>query len=306
MVSIKHILCPVDFSDSSRHALAHAVALAAWYEARLTVIHVFVQMPVVDVAAPLQPFGMTPVALTSMDRDHLLSVLRRFATPLSGSVPLDVVLLEAPDARSEIVAHAGVAGADMLVMGAHGRSGVERLLLGSVTEKVLRRARCPVLVVPRHAPDPAGVHGAPFRRILCPIDFSPASSRALAYALDFAEEADAHLTLLHAIEMPPELGEIPVHGEVNVDAVRAAAEAESLRRLRALVPAEARDYCTIHTAVVEGRAHRHILETASDQAADVIVMGVQGRGALDLLFFGSTTQAVVRGAGCPVLTVPTA
>jgi nucleotide-binding universal stress UspA family protein len=304
MVSITRVVCPVDFSDSSRHALAHAAAVAAWYEARLTVIHVFAPVPVVDVAASLQPYGMSPIALKEVDREDLLAILRRFVTPLTGQVPVDVLLLEAPDSRSEILAQAEALGADVLVMGAHGRSGVERLLLGSVTEKVLRKARCPVMVVPRHASDPATPQSAPFRRIVCAIDFSAGSERALAYALDFAQEADAQLTLLHAIEMPPELKEIPIDGDVNVDAVRAAAEAECLRRLRALVPADARTYCTVHTTVVAGRAHREILKLASAEQADLIVMGVQGRAALDLMLFGSNTQAVIRGASCPVLTVP--
>ncbi len=304
MVSIRRVLCPVDLSDSSRHALAHAAAVAAWYDARLIVIHVFAAVPVVDVAASLQPYGMSPIALREVDRDDLLAVLRRFVTPVTGPLPVDVLLLEALDSRAEILAQAEALGADVLVMGAHGRSGVERLILGSVTEKVLRKARCPVLVVPRHASDPVTLHAAPFKRIVCAIDFSPGSVRALAYALDFAQEADAELTLVHAIEVPPELREIPVNGEVNVDAVRAAAEADCLRRLRDLVPASSRTYCTIHTMVVEGRAHRQILQLASEGQADLIVMGVQGRAALDLMLFGSNTQAVIRGASCPVLTVP--
>jgi nucleotide-binding universal stress UspA family protein len=304
MIPMTRILCPVDFSDSARHALTHAWAIAAWYGARLVVVHVFAPVPAADVAASLQPFGMPPpAALTEADRGQLLERLTRFVDPVARRMPAEVMLLEAPDARAEIVSQARTLAADLLVMGAHGRSGVERLVLGSVTEKVLRKAPCPVLVVPRHAADPAPSNGAPFRRILCPIDFSPASHRALAYALDFAQEADARLTLLHALEVPPELREVAISGDVNVDAIRAAAEADSLRRLRAIVPAAAREYCTIHTAVVEGRAHRHILQVAADEQSDVIVMGVQGRGALDLMLFGSNTQAVIRGAGCPVLTV---
>jgi nucleotide-binding universal stress UspA family protein len=302
MISIDHILCPVDFSDSSRHALAHAAAVVAWYEARLTILHV-APMAGADAAATLQPYGLSPIAFREIDRDELLESLREFVTSAIGEVPFDLLLADAPDSRSEILAQAGALGPDVLVMGAHGRSGVERLLLGSVTEKVVRKARCPVLVVPRHAADPAQSRSAPFGRIVCAIDFSKGSERALAYALDFAEEADAQLTLLHAIEMPPELREIPTSGDVNVGPIRAAAEAECLRRLRALVPPGACDYCTIHTTVVEGRAYRHILDVAAGERADLIVMGVHGRGALDLMLFGSNTQAVIRGASCPVLTV---
>lgn len=304
MIAIRNILCPVDFSDASRHALAHASAIAAWYEARLIVMHVSAPVPVFDVASSLDMHLAPPVTLKALGRDDLLAVLRRFVTPVVGEAPVDMLLLEASDPRSEILAQAAALEADLLVMGAHGRSGFERLLVGSVTEKVLRKAGCPVLVVPHRAADPVPSESAPFRRIVCAIDFSSGSERALAYALDLAEEADAQLTLLHAIELPPELREIPVHGDVNVDAVRAAAEAECLRRLRALVPAEAHTYCTVHTTVIEGRAHRQIMKLAADEQADLIVMGIEGRGAVDLMVFGSNTQAVIRDAGCPVLAIP--
>jgi nucleotide-binding universal stress UspA family protein len=139
--------------------------------------------------------------------------------------------------------------------------------------------------------------------VLCPIDFSDSSIRALEYALNLAEEADGRLLLLHAIEIPPELHEVPLAMDLNVENVRAAAGAELLERLRAMVPASARNYCAIDARVVEGKAHREILGAASREQSDLIVMGVQGRGAVDVTLFGSTTFAVVHGASCPVLTV---
>ena len=93
--------------------------------------------------------------------------------------------------------------ADLLVLGTHGRSGFERLLLGSVTEKVLRRAPCPVLTVPRHHPEAVPPPPVLFKRIVCPLDFSDSSLRALEYALSLAQEADAHLTAMHVIEYEP-------------------------------------------------------------------------------------------------------
>jgi nucleotide-binding universal stress UspA family protein len=144
----------------------------------------------------------------------------------------------------------------------------------------------------------------PFKRILCPIDFADSSIAALEYALQLAEEADAQLTLLHAIELPPELDEfLPI--DTDVPQLRSAAEAARRARLEALVPQDARAYCTIDTRVVEGKVYRRILEVAAETAADLIVMGVQGRGAVDVAVFGSNTHSVVRGAVCPVLTVRT-
>ena len=87
------------------------------------------------------------------------------------------------------------------------------------------------------------------------------------------------------------------------EGVGGAAEGEALRRLRDLVPGAARTYCTVETAVVEGRAYRRVLQHATEQKSDLIVMGVHGRGAIDLLLFGSTTHHVIRAAACPVLIV---
>jgi nucleotide-binding universal stress UspA family protein len=135
------------------------------------------------------------------------------------------------------------------------------------------------------------------------VDFSEGSFAALNYAMSLAREADAQLTLLHAIERPPELYEVPMTSGPNVETMRHAAEADRLRRLEALIPKEARQFCTVHTSVVEGRASRAILSVAAERNVDLIIMGVHGRGAFDLMLFGSNTNHVVRAAACPVLTV---
>jgi nucleotide-binding universal stress UspA family protein len=143
-----------------------------------------------------------------------------------------------------------------------------------------------------------------FKRIVCAIDFSSSSLLALNYAITLAQEADARLTLVHAIEFPLALREVVFSTDTNVDQLHAAAEAEYLRRLRALVPVQARMYCTVSTRVSEGKPSREIQRVADVEQADLIVMGVQGRGAVDLIMFGSNTHAVIREAHCPVLIVP--
>jgi universal stress protein A len=112
------------------------------------------------------------------------------------------------------------------------------------------------------------------------------------------------LTVLHAIEVPPELLEHTVTPPIDVDAVRAAAEAARLQQLRELIPDSARTFCRIHTVVREGAARFEILKVAAEEGSDLIVMGVQGRNAMDLLVFGSNTLRVCRSASCPVLSVP--
>lgn len=297
MIEIRHILCPIDFSEFSRHALHQAVAVAGWYESELTVLYVFATLPSID---------LPPVTLEDAERDRLLAEMQRFVGRMPPELSVKLVVREASDVRTEILAQAEVLNADLVVIGSHGRSGFERLLLGSVTEKVMRKAPCPVMVVPRRAPDIAdadpGHTGPP--RILCAVDFSDGSLRALEYAMAIAEEAGGQLTVMHAIDVPPELREhVPVAGDVDVDAVRAAAEAACLRRLQVLVPESVRTYCRVETAVKEGAAHRQILQLAIELRIDLIVMGVQGRGAVDLLMFGSETAHVIRAATCPVLVV---
>jgi nucleotide-binding universal stress UspA family protein len=294
MIDMTRILCPVDFSDSSRRALDHAAAVAGWYGAGITVLHVFPIMPVMDVP---------PLVLEERDRNRLTADLLRFTAHLPATIPIDHVVQDATSVHEEILKHARALSADLVVLGSHGRSGLNRLLLGSVTERVMRKAPCPTLVVPPAVPDRSPAEPVQFRRILCPIDFSEGSARALEFAMTLAEEADAQIELLHVIEALPELSGFSPPAGVDLDRVRAAAEADRLRQLRALVPDEARSYCTVTTAVREGGVYGEILTAAAEHQADVIVMGVQGRGAVDLLIFGSNTARVARRAACPVLIV---
>jgi nucleotide-binding universal stress UspA family protein len=303
VIEIKRILCPIDFSEYSGHALDYAVAVGGWYGATVTALHVYAEWPAVGMIPGFGPDAMPPVRLQAVDREAVLQHMRAFVAPhAAGGVAIDVQLQEAPDVHREVLAQAQSRETDLLVVGSHGRSGFEHLLLGSITEKLVRRAACPVMVVPRRIrTDPE--HAVHVKQILCPVDFSRGSTAALTMALSLAEEADAHLTLLYVEEMPPELAQHPVFASIDVDAVRAEAHAEWLRRLRALVPDAVKAYCTVDTAVSEGRASRAILRVAAERATDVIVMGVQGRGGVDMAIFGSNTNEVLRGATCPVLTV---
>ncbi len=293
MIRIKSVLCAVDFSEISQHALDHAASIARWYDARLTMLYVFPNLPVLDVP---------PLVLEPADRERLIDEMRRMAVHVSG-VPLDVRVQQAAHIHEEILAQLKATDADLLVLGTHGRSGVQRLFLGSVTEKVIRKAQCPTLVVPPRAPDVAPTAPVQFHRILCPVDFSESSLRAVAHAIAMAREPGAHLTLLHVIEMPSIISPEPAAIEIDFARFREAAVTEVRRRLNELIPEEARTFCTPETVVVRDGAHREILRQAADRRSDLIVMGVHGRGAVDVLLFGSTTHHVIRASACPVLIV---
>ena len=125
------------------------------------------------------------------------------------------VVVEVGQAIPHILSAAAVTHADLIVLGTHGASGFEHLLLGSVTEKVLRKAPCPVLTVPPRAHNTSAL---PFKKILAAVDFSDSSLAALGAALSVAQEADAQLTILHVLDWP-EFEPMPANVDVAASGV---------------------------------------------------------------------------------------
>jgi len=304
MIEIRRVLCPIDFSDFSRRALDHAVAIAKWYKSTITVMHV---RPILAPAAYAPgSSALSSTALTPKERDDLLASMKRFAEAEAGStVPIEFELYEGNTAGA-ILAKADEMHCDMLVMGTHGRSGFEHLVLGSVTEKVLRRAGCPVLSVPRLAADAVPAPPVLFRRIVCAIDFSECSMHALDYALSLAQEANAQLLVVHVIEVPPDLPpdvhETILGGPHSLREYIAAAEEDRRGRLQDAIPEHMRMRGAVETVLATGKAYREILHVAAEREGDLIVIGTHS-GVAHRLFFGSTAQHVVRQASVPVLTL---
>jgi len=304
MIEIRRILCPIDFSDYSRRALDHAIAIARWYKATVTALHVFSPAPVA--AFGPGPVVFEPIVLASADRDQLLTDTQAFAeTEGAPGVTIEAVV-RGGNIAGEILEQATDMKADLLVIGTHGRSGFERLLLGSVAEKVLRKASCPVMTVPRRLPDAVPAGPVLYKRILCPVDFSESSLHALKYAISMAQEADGQLTVLHVVE--PELQNTGDMANVVYDAGMTIGSfvkqrEEALRRRLQEAVATAPEFCSVESLMTHGKPWREVLRIAAERQSDLIVMGVQGRSAADLLFFGATTQHVVRDASCPVLTL---
>lgn len=304
MIEIRRILCPIDFSEFSRHALDHAIAVARRYHSTITVLNVCPPVP----ATPVVPgIPMIPVtAAPPADLDALLVSLKRFADAETGTpVPMQFEIGQG-DAAREILDRARALPSDLIVMGTHGRSGFDRLVLGSVTEKVIRRAPCPVLTVPPLVEKTAESPAALFSRILCAVDFSDVSLHALEYAFSLATSIEgARLTLMHVVEvMPAPTASEPARDSEGkaLDAYVAAAAEARTRRLEQLVPDSVRANTTVETVLAIGRAHVEILRIATERQADVIVLGTHGF-AISQLLFGSTAQQVTRQATCPVLTV---
>jgi nucleotide-binding universal stress UspA family protein len=301
MITIRRILCPVDFSRFSHHALEQAVAFAREFCGEVMALHAAAVAPVtafVPIGAPLVP---EPARLPHDERQAIVRQLQDFAGDVDAEGVLLQVSLKEKEPVAAIVDTALAWPADLIVMGTHGRAGFERLLLGSVAERVLRKAPCPVLTVPRRAFGPK--QSLTFGRILCAVDFSPASLRALEYAASLAAIGGPDLHVLNVVELFAEGGGLRDELVLDNPDFRAELIRHAQLRLHDAISDQMRALCPIAESVTMGKAYREILRVAADEKADVIVLGVQGRTAADLFLFGSTTQHVVRQAGCPVLTI---
>lgn len=289
MVAIRRILCPIDLSDASGRSLDYATTLARWYESRVTILHI------IDASVISRlPEGPNVSPLIADD-------VRRFCEPWMSSLDAVDVIVDVGDAAREIAARAERMPADLLVLGTHGRSGFERLWLGAVSEKVLRKVGCPVLTV---SPNAQSADTAPlFKTILCAIDFSDSSLRALEYALSLAEENLSKLILLHVVEPIADLGLKDESASFAVPEYERLVAEDAGRRLAALVPDEASAWCEPRAVVAKGKPHREILRVARETQSELVVMGVHGHGVIDLALFGSTTHHVIRGGQALVLTL---
>ena len=267
----QRIVCPVDFSDHSAYALGHAGQIAERTGGRLAVVHVSTFEP---------PAYFTPARLEALadqyrqSRGDVEAALRQFAgTALPGRTGIHIEALEGPIVDA-IQAFAGRFGADLIVAGTHGRTGVSRWTLGSVAERLVHESQFPVLTVRRPA--------APIRQIVCPVDDSPLARETLALAAELAGSLGAALTAVH-VQEPGQA--VPVPGPCAWLGEQAAAQ------------------CALREVVRQGDPAAEILAAGAETGCDLLVIGARHRAFFDTTIIGSTTARVVRHAPCPVLTV---
>jgi nucleotide-binding universal stress UspA family protein len=281
-VVVRNILMAVDFSPSSNGALAYAAALARRYGSRIYLAHVI--RP--DVYQLVSPEAMETV----LEQTRHYAEQQMAKILVSGrlrGIPHQVLLGQGElwTIFSKLIEEHEI---DLVVVGTHGRTGLEKMLIGSVAERVFRLAPCPVLTVgPRVSGEVP--EGAELQRVLYATNFSPTSDSAAAYALSLAQEQQATLTLLHV-----------------ADRAREIARAETpavIERLKALVPAEADLWCTPRYEVEFGSPADGILKVADEYKADLIVMGVRHPDFSFSHLPPATAYKVVCRAHCPVLTV---
>lgn len=292
-MELKLIVCPVDFSEFSVKAYRHALSVAEHYRAKLLALHVveLYRHPSLGFAVSPSLYDQTCDALCENGRQQLHDFVNKHTDK---EIQLQMVVTTGM-AADAILSAAQAHDAGGIVMGTHGRRGFDRLMLGSVTDRVMRTAPCPVLVVGKspHESAATGEEQGRIHRlihILVCADFSRDSEQALKYALSAREEYDAELTLLHVLEGPT--------SKIGKETESAVTE-----KLNQLIPADARKSHKFKTAVRVGKPYQQIVEFAQQTQADMVAMGVRGRGALDVAVFGSTTYRVMQLGTCPVLVV---
>lgn len=292
MPDLRRILCPIDFSQFSVRAYLHAVSLAEHYRAKLFVQHIVElwRYPSADFTASAESFEKFCRGLGENTEKELEQFLNNYT-------PDDVQperVVQRGIASDSILAFAEAQKADLIVMGTHGRRGFDRLMLGSVTERVMRKASCPVLAVHKPAHDfiipDSRQDAVNLSRILFCTDFSENSRRALDYALSLAAEYDAELTLVHVLEN--------ASPSASNEAI-----AKATGQLDKLIPLEMRKADRVKTRVCIGKPYEQIIRITLEAQTEMVVMAVRGRSALDLAVFGSTTHRVVQLGPCPVLVV---
>jgi nucleotide-binding universal stress UspA family protein len=307
----KKILVPLDLSARALKALQHAQALARRFGSELHLVHI--TEPLVyptDLGYAPVVSGDLETELQEGSRERLAAVVeavRQAGFTVSGR-------LQVGRPHTEIVAAAADFGADLVVLTTHGFTGLKHVLLGSVAERVVRHAPCPVWVVRDPEREPASTEGGVgagdkaketpdvlgLQRVVVATDFSEASRAALEYAAALAQVFRAGLLLVHVTELPyVEANLADVDTRVFEETTRQQAE----EQLSKLVQAHQAAGLSVESRLVVGAAWHETVELARETGAGLIVAGTHGYTGLKHALLGSTAERLVRHAPCPVLVV---
>jgi nucleotide-binding universal stress UspA family protein len=295
-VVFNNILCATDLSEFSNPAISYGIAMAREFSARLYLCHI-IDLPAVSIHGAAYAFpedyieGLKTRAGEIID--SLMGGQKIGWEPLITTGPIAGTIADLVEEK----------GIDLAITATHGRSGLKRFILGSVTERLMRTINCPFLIV-RSAetlPGAEAIQEMAFKSILVGCDFSMDSDSAVHYGLSLAQEFQSELHLAHVIET--ETYE-DIHAIAPKEKSVEANIGEELKRdLANLVPEEARHWCDIKTICLAGKPYEELLKYAALNAIDLIVLGVRGHGLVETLFLGSTTDRVSRRSACPVLSV---
>jgi nucleotide-binding universal stress UspA family protein len=287
MITIKTILCPVDFFPASDAAVSYAAGLAGNYGAGIHLLHVIAPIP-----ATAYDYAVNTTEIMQSMEEAAKAELTKLAARVK-EAGIDVGFkITFGDVYDEIKRSIEQLKPQLVVLGTHGRRGVERWFMGSTTEKLLRHSPVPLITISASG-EKAGIPR--FRRILVTTDFSDGTADALAYAFSVAQENESNISLLHVVHDVA----ADVSGKYRESLVQGIE-----KQLNDLVPPEARTWCDVETVVETGVPYRIILRVLEDEKIDLLVMNIHGKGMLDRALLGSTAERVVRVAPCPVMLIP--
>lgn len=295
-MQFRSIICATDFSEHSNQTIPYGVAIAREFDARIYVCHV-IDLSAVTIYGEFQ---IDPVGQQGRIQQEAEAQLSK----MPGLQEVEwAPLIRVGQPAAEIARLVEEKGADLVIASTRGHSGLKRLILGSVTQRLMRTLSCPLLAV--HGAEEGFIGkdagGIRLKKILVGSDFSTDSVLALRYGLSLAQEFESELHLIHVME-PPVYPEFRTPAEQTQDMVRTDVFKE---KLDGLVPEDARNWCSLKTAVLQGQPYEELVAYSVTQGMDMVVLGVRGYGLVKSLLMGSTTDRVVRRSPCPVLTVST-
>jgi nucleotide-binding universal stress UspA family protein len=293
MFKLSAVLCATDLSESSNKALPLAAKMAASHGARLIVAHI-IDLPAVT------PYGETMVDPQEL-RNRVEQSARAQVTDLLArhqDVEWELCIAIGYPAK-EILQMVSDSRADLVVAATHTRSGLERLLLGSVSRKLMHTLSVPFLIVPGDMPLEQLERNIDSVLIAC--DFSPDSAGAVRWGQDFTQAFGARLTLATVIE-PSQLDQILKLDPQKERGLAVNLQDDLQQKLREIMPD--RD-APFESVVLAGHPHEEINKYAILNHIDLIVMGVRGRGFIESILVGSTTDRLIRLGQFPVMAVRT-
>ena len=296
-VQLKKIICTTDFSELSYYSVYYGIALAREFKAKLYLCHV------IDLSSSVI-YGETTFAL-EIQNDNLEDYAFSKMKTLMQDKDIEwEPIVTSGRAADEIARIAQEKNIDMVIIATRGRSGLKRLVLGSVTEHLMRLSPCPLLAVRASESDikPSFDEDIKFNRILVGCDFSRDSILAYEHALSLAQEFQSEIHLAHVIA-PPIYKDLPKSINETREKLRQDLRVELKERLKGMVPVEAHNWCTPKTVLLAGQPHEELSKYALVQDMDLVVLGVRGHSLVESLFVGSTTDRVVRQTPCPILSI---
>ena len=296
-ITFKNILVATDFSDASKPALECAAKIAGLSEAQLFVLHALPPEPRLPV-----PLDHLPARLDRDLSEAKLNLKKTVASEPLRHIRHEEIMERGPvcDVVLDVIQKKKI---DLLVLGTHGRTALKKIFLGSIAEELFRRASCPVLTV-----GPSAEPLRQIRRVLFATDFGHASAQALPYAMEFANQTDGELTLLHvASPLPVEYVGPGWYPGSDFTELRMASERKSMQQLQDLLPSGDGLKCKVEHLVEVNSVPAGIIEVAVRLGADLIVMGVRESGTsmprLAAHMPWAIAYEVACHATCPVLTI---